>query len=159
MTNITIEQEKLFAEQLFTATRDAEVANGNTISLHIENPSDSGTSIIVDTLVVTADKAATGTYYRNPDTANGATSTHANDFIGSAESTVATITEDADLTNPSRETTFPMSDNGAGQASLSERPPIGLQEGSSFGIEVASESNSCQILILVVFYETERGDE
>lgn len=157
MTISNIVKNKLLNSDQYTAVRATTMASGETINLVIENPPDSSKTIVADTQEVTTDSPSHGTFFRSPDIANGTEVSASNDFLGSSETTSATIWHDADLTNATSETPFPLSETGGGEAGLAKRPQIAISPDESIAIQVTADSNDCDVLIIIVYWETERG--
>lgn len=158
-TDTRIQVHKLLEGQQFTAARGLTIDTGQIRSIHIENPSSSEKTIVFYTQELKASAGASGTYYRNPDTSGGTQGGSANDLIGDEKSSIANVTYDATLSNADSTTTFPLSDaNGPTESGLTDRGPIAVKPGNSMGVEVTSSADGNGVLMLLVFYETSRGN-
>lgn len=156
MTRQKIVTHKLFQGHSFTAARGVTLASGSTASVAIDNPSDSGKTIVIETQEIKTDSAAHGTYYRDPDISSETAADAANDSIGHSNSTVATVSYDGTYSNAVSTTDFPLAESGASEAGLAKRPPIAVPEGHSIAIEVTANASDCDVLFLITYYETDR---
>lgn len=150
-------KEKLLEGEMFTAARGVTLASGGTASVAIENPSGSDKTIVIDTQEVQTDSAAHGTYYRSPDVSSATAANAANDLVGSSDTTVANVSYDGSYSNSSSTTNFPITETGADEAGLADRPPLAIQPGESIAMEVTADASDCDVLFLLTFYEVRKG--
>lgn len=153
---LSLYESKLLSGEVYTAARGVTIASGASASVRIENPSDSGKTLVVQNQEVVTDADSSGTYYRGASVTGATDASAENDLVGDASESVASVTHDGTYADASSTVTFPFT-GGSGPAStiLNKRPPIALQEGESIAVEVDANAE-CGALFLFTFYETER---
>lgn len=158
MTEINLWTEKLLDGEAFTVAYDPVLADGGQATVHIENPSGSRKTLVIQHIDARSESSASGVFYRNPDVSGGSSSGASNDLVGNSKSTVANITHDATLSGEDSSINFTISPDTQGGfgSGIVGRPQMALSPGNSIGIQVDSASADNQILFLVVLWQTER---
>lgn len=151
-------EEKLLSGETYTVARGMTLtSNGDTASVYIGNPSDSGKQLVFDIQEVVTDNDSDGVYYRSPDVSGGMTAEPQNDLVGDGAESVAEVRFDASYSNPRSTTTFPFTSGGGPAATvLSERGPIALKQGESVAVEVSANADGVGVLFMLVFFETSK---
>lgn len=151
-------EQKLLSGETYTVARGMTLAaSGDTASVYIGNPSDSGKWLVFDTQHVVTDNDSGGVYYRSPDVSGGMTVNPQNDLVGDEKESVAEVRFDASYSNPRSTTTFPFTAGGGPPTTiLAERGPIALKQGESVAVEVNANADGVGVLFMLVFFETSK---
>jgi len=148
--------DKLLSGKTCSILHDNTLGSSDKSSVYLENSTDDKI-VVIDTIELDADAAATGTYYRNPDITNGSEYTVDRDLVDGQlfETCPYTVLVDGEMSNADRTVTVPLSSkSGSTKSATSQRPPIALSPNASIGYEIDSNAINNNSLILLSYWTT-----